>query len=74
MEKLLDRHDKVKDQNVMKKEWKVIDKLKKDDTIMVLPADKSRVTVIMKKEDYLEKCNNLLKDEKTYKVEEGPNQ
>ena len=36
MEKLLDRHDKVKDQNVMKKEWKVIDKLKKDDTIMDL--------------------------------------
>ena len=43
-----------------------IDKLKNADTIMVLPADKGRVTVVMKKEEYLERCNNLLKDEKTY--------
>ena len=32
---LLDRHDKVKDQNVTKNEWEAIEKLKKDDTIMV---------------------------------------
>ena len=49
----------------MKKEWEVIDKVKKDDTIMVLPPDKGQVTIVMKKEEYLEKCNNLLKDEKT---------
>ena len=36
------------------------------DTIMVLSADKGRVTVVMKKDEYLEKYNNLLKDEKTY--------
>ena len=63
---MLDIYDKVKDQNVTKKEWEVIDKLKKDDTIMVLTANKGRVRVVMKKEEYLEKCNNLLKDEKTY--------
>ena len=62
MVQLLDRQDKVKD--VTKKKWESIDKLKKDDTIMVLPADKDRVTGVRKK-DYLEKCNNLLKDEKT---------
>ena len=66
MVQLLDRQDKVIEQNVTKKEWDAIDKLKKDDTIMVLPADKGQVTVVMKKEDYLEKCNNLLKDEQTY--------
>ena len=55
---MLDRHDKVKGQNVTKKEWEVIDTLKKDDdTIMVLPLDNGCVTVIMKKEDYLKKCN-----------------
>ena len=32
----------------------------------MLAVDKGRVIVVMKKEDYLEKCNNLLKDEKTY--------
>ena len=54
------------DQNVTKKEWEVIDTFKKDDTIMVLPADKGHVIVVMKKEDYSEKSNNLFKDEKAY--------
>ena len=33
---------------------------------MILPADKGRVTVIMNKPDYYEKCNQLLSDGKTY--------
>ena len=49
---LLDRQDKLKDQNVTKKEWEVNDKLKNDHTAMVLPADQGHVTVVMK-EDYL---------------------
>ena len=52
---LLDRQDKVKDQNVTRKEWEAIDKLKKDDAIIVLPAEKCHVTVEMKKENYLQK-------------------
>ena len=43
----------------------MIDTLKKDENIMVLPADKSQMTVVMK-EEYVEKCKLLLKDEKTY--------
>ena len=37
-----------------------------DETITVLPADKGRVTVVMKKEEYREKCRLLLEDSKTY--------
>ena len=48
----LDRQDKV-DQNVTKKEWEAIDKLKQDDTSMVLPADKGHVIGVLKKEDYI---------------------
>ena len=48
---MLDRQDDVKYQNLTQKEWDVVDKLKKDDTIMVLPADKDRVTVVMKRRD-----------------------
>ena len=33
---------------------------------MILPADKGRVTVMMNKEDYYEKCNKLFEVEKTY--------
>ena len=33
---------------------------------MNLPADKGRVTVVMNKNDYYEKYNKLLRDEKTY--------
>ena len=70
---LLDRHDKVKDQNVTRKEWEAIDKLNKDDTIIGLPADKGHVTLSMKTEDYLEKYNELLKDAKTYlKLKRNP--
>lgn len=63
----LKRHDKVGEQNVSKKEWQAIDDLKKDDSTMVLPADKGRVTVVMNKKEYMEKCEHLLKDEKTYR-------
>ena len=50
---LLDSHYKVKDENVTKTEWRMIGKLKKNDTIMVLPVDKDQVTVVIKKEEYL---------------------
>ena len=57
-----------------KEEWNVIDTFvkdeNKDENIMVLPADKGRVTVVMK-EKYVEKCNLLLKDEKTYQKMKG---
>ena len=34
---------------------------------MVLPADKGRMTVVMDRQSYLDKCQELLKDEKSYK-------
>ena len=37
---------------------------------MILPADKGRIMVIMYKSEY-EKCEQLLKDEKTYKKLKG---
>ena len=63
---ILSNNTQVKEQNVTKDEWKAIEDLRKDDTITVLPADKGRVTVIMKKEEYKEKCRLLLEDSKTY--------
>ena len=63
---ILNKNEKVKEQNVGKDEWDAIDNLRKDDSIIVLPADKGRVTVVMNKKDYLKKCEDLLSDEKTY--------
>ena len=48
-----------------------IDNLKKDDSIMMLPADKGQVTVAMNKKEYEDKCQQLLGDEKTYKKLKG---
>ena len=48
-----------------------IDKLKKHDSIMILPADKGRVTVVLNKKEYEEKRQQLLGDEKTYKKLKG---
>ena len=43
------------------------DNLRKDDSTMILPADKGWVTVVMNKKEYEDKCQQLLGDEKTYK-------
>ena len=41
--------------------------LKSDDEIIILPADKERMTVVMNKSGYIDKTNNLLQDSMTYK-------
>ena len=68
---IVDRCSKIKDQNVRKDEIESIDNLRKDDSIMILPADKGRVTVVMNKKEYEDKCKQLLGDEKTYKRLKG---
>ena len=55
------------DQNIRKKERKAIEDLRKDDNIMILPADKDRTSVVTDKQGYLDKCNFMLQDTKTYK-------
>ena len=47
-------------------EQKAIKDLQDDDEIIILPADKGRMTVIMNKSDYIDKANTLLKDTETY--------
>ncbi|XP_037034404.1 uncharacterized protein LOC119073200 [Bradysia coprophila] len=42
--------------------------LKDHPNLLVINADKSKVTVLMEKRDYVSKMNDLLRDEKTYKV------
>ncbi len=44
-----------------------LEDLKKYHNIMVQPADKGRVTVIMNTTDYKTKCLDLLSDSKPYK-------
>ena len=40
--------------------------LAKDKSVTILPADKGRTVVVMNTNDYTEKVNNLLNDDKTY--------
>ena len=62
--------------NLSKDERKALKKLQSDKSIVILPADKGRSTVILNGEDYLEKCmdhiNNglyqLLKKDPTTKI------
>ena len=42
--------------NMSKDERKALKELQSDASIVVLPADKGRSTVILNREDYLEKC------------------
>ena len=68
---ILKKRDKIGEQNVSKQEWEAIDQLKKDYSSMILPADKGRVTVLMNKSEYEEKCEQLPKYEKSYKKLKG---
>ena len=62
--------------NLSKDECKVLKELQSNTSIVILPADKGRSTIILKHEDYLEKCmdhiNNgpyeLLKKDPTTKI------
>ena len=42
-----------------KGKWRV-DKLKKDNSIMILPADQGLVTVVFNKKEYEENCQQML--------------
>lgn len=42
--------------------------MKAKDNLLILPADKGRATVIMKKEEYDHKIDEMLSDEKTYQL------
>ena len=58
---------------ISKEETRALNDLKKDDTIVILPADKGRRTVVMNKADYIEKANTLLNDTNTYtKLDSDP--
>ena len=61
------KHGNINDQNITEKERKAIEDLRKDENIMILPADEGRNTVVMDKQEYLDKCNSMLQDTKTYK-------
>ena len=52
--------------NLTKDEKQALKRLKNDENIVILPADKGRVTVVMDKEDYHDKMNELVNDKQTY--------
>nr|VZI11478.1 unnamed protein product [Spirometra erinaceieuropaei] len=49
-------------------EVKAIKELKRDEEIVIVPADKGRATVVLDKSEYVTKAQQLLNDEQSYKV------
>ncbi|CAH8564316.1 unnamed protein product [Heterobilharzia americana] len=49
-------------------EQKILKRLKNRKDIVIPPADKGRTTVVMDKEDYIRKAEELLKDENIYQL------
>jgi hypothetical protein len=59
--------------NLKAEEWKALKKLKDDEEIMVLPADKGKCLVVMDRKEYIKKMEEKLSDETTYKrIEKDP--
>ncbi len=54
--RLIRENGEIKAQNIDKGEGLAIDTLKLDDTILNLPADTSRMTLVVNKTDYIQKC------------------
>ena len=56
----------IPDNNLTKDEQQALKRLKNDNDIVILPADKGRVTVVMDKTDYFDKMDALVNDKQTY--------
>ena len=53
--------------NISKEEWKAIKELRTDKEHLILTADKGVVLVVIDKKDYIQKINQLLDDNNTYR-------
>ena len=53
--------------NIIREEQRALRELKKDDTRVILTADKGMCLVVLDKDEYIRKAEELLK-EKTYKI------
>ena len=62
------RNSQEPKRNITKKEVQALVELKKDQSMVILTADKGVAIVIMDKEEYNEKAKALLEDQGTYKT------
>ena len=56
----------IPNNNLTKDEQQALKRLKNDNNIVILPADKGRVTAVMDKTDYFDKMDALVNDKQTY--------
>ena len=69
------RNAKPPKTNITKDERKAIQELKKEESVLILPADKGKATVVIDVSEYEEKINEMLSDERTYeKLTSDPTQ
>ena len=54
--------------NVSPSESRALSNLRKDASILVLPADKGRATVVLNQQDYEQRMEDMLSDRSTYQV------
>ena len=57
----------IRDTNLTTVEKQALKRLKHDENIVILPADKGHVTVVMDKTDYYDKMYELVNNKQTYK-------
>ena len=56
----------IPDNYLTEDEQQALERLKNENNIVILPADKGRVTVVMDKTDYFDKMDALVNDKQTY--------
>ena len=66
------KHCKLPKTNLTRQQMKAIQRLKGDETIKILPADKGRTTVILDSTEYHQKMEGLLQDGTYKKLKNDP--
>ncbi|PFX21724.1 hypothetical protein AWC38_SpisGene13771 [Stylophora pistillata] len=61
-----DEQRKTEKSSSTKDEQRALKRLRNDENIVILPADKGQVTVVLEKSDYHNKMDALVKDKRTY--------
>lgn len=68
------RRAKLPQKNLTSSEYQALKDLKSNINIIIAPADKGKATVLMDKDEYINKANDLLNDPTTYiKLLQNPN-
>ena len=66
------KHSRIPKPNLTRQQIKAVQRLRQDTTIKIIPADKSKATVVLDAAEYYKKMEELLKDSSYKRIKKDP--